>query len=151
MRKKIIFILPIILALLITTARVTAHAEPLPEAGSGEFFEMRMLIARVVERTLPERASYVARLALADVIVNRVRDERFPDDIRSVVYERGEFACVSREDFLRTSPSYLSLSAARDALLGCDVTEGAVYFGRARRAEVPDGCFYHSGYVFTKQ
>ena len=36
MRKKIIFILPIILALLITTAPVTAHAEPLPEAGSAE-------------------------------------------------------------------------------------------------------------------
>ena len=138
-------------ALCILFVPITVCAEPLPEAGSAEFFDMRMLIARVVERTLPERASYVARLALADVIVNRTRDARFPDDIRSVVYERDAFECVLREDFLRTRPSYLSLSAARDALLGCDVTSGAVFFSRARRAEVPDGCFYHSGYVFTKQ
>ena len=150
MRKKIIFILPIILALLITAAPVTSHAEALPEAGSEEFFELRMLVARVVERTLPARASYVARLALADVIINRTRDARFPDDVRSVVYQRGEFACVAREDFSRTRPSYLSLSAARDAMLGCDVTAGAVFFSEARRAEVPDGCFYHSGYAFTK-
>ncbi len=136
-------------ALLMLFAPVYAHAEALPEAGGEEFFEMRMLIARVVERTLPNSASYVARLALADVIVNRTQDARFPDDIRSVVYQRGEFECVASESFLRTRPSYLSLSAARDALLGCDVTSGAVFFYKARRAEVPDGCFYHSGYVFS--
>ena len=151
MKKRTCRSIALLLLAVLTLCPISARAEELPEAGSGEFFEMRMLIARVVERTLPGRASYVARLALADVIVNRVRDERFPDDIRSVVYERGEFPCVAAESFLRTRPSYLSLSAARDALLGCDVTSGAVFFSRARRAEVPDGCFYHSGYAFTRE
>lgn len=126
-------------------------AAPLPDAGSDEFFELRELIARVVEATLPESASYVCRLGLSAVIINRAEDPRFPDDVRSVVYERGEFECTSREDFLRVRPSYLSRTAARDALLGCDVTSGAVYFRPAKRSEVPDGCFYHSGYVFTRE
>lgn len=151
MKKTMSRIAAILCVILLTLAPVSAHAEQLPEAGSEEFFEMRMLIARVIERTLPERASYIARLGLADIIINRTQDARFPDDIRSVVYERGEFECVAREDFLRTRPSYLSLAAARDALLGCDVTSGAVYFRAARRAEVPDGCFYHSGYVFERE
>ena len=138
-------------AILIALSPITARAATLPEAGSDEFFELRSLIAKVVEATLPERASYVCRLALSAVIVNRSSDPRFPDDIRAVVYERGEFECTSKEYFNRVRPSYLSKAAARDALLGCDVTAGAVYFRPARASEVPDGCFYHSGYVFLRE
>ena len=138
-------------AFFLVLSPVRINAEPLPEAGSDEFFELRELIAKVIEATLPGQASYICRLALAAVIVNRAADPRFPDDIRSVVYERGEFECTSRESFSRVRPSYLSKSAARDAMLGCDVTAGAVYFRRAPRSEVPDGCFYHSGYVFFRE
>lgn len=148
--KLIRTITALLCAFLLALSPVTAYAATMPEAGSDEFFELRTLIARVVEATLPERASYVCRLALSAVIVNRARDPRFPDDIRSVVYERGEFECTAKESFSRVRPSYLSKSAARDALLGCDVTAGAVYFRPAKASEVPDGCFYHSGYVFTR-
>ncbi len=138
-------------ASLIALSPIYASAEPLPEAGSDEFFELRGLIARVVEATLPESASYVARLALSAVIVNRAADPHFPDSIRSVIYERGEFECTSREDFSRVRPSYLSKAAARDALLGCDVTSGALYYRPAHRSEVREGEFFHSGYVFWRE
>ena len=114
---------------------------------SERFYEDRALIARVIECTAPD-ASYTARQAIAAVIVNRTTDARFPDDVRSVIYERGAFSCVDRVDFEQVEPSELSLAAARDALLGFDVSGGALYFARGHASEADGACLYHSGFLF---
>ena len=140
------------LSILLMISLVTSHsamADMLFEAGSDEFYDGRELIARVVECTAPD-ASYAARLAIACVIVNRVRDVRFPSDLYSVVYQRGEFACVSTDRFASVEPSYLSRVAARDALLGFDISSGAVYFRQGYPSERHGCCFYHDGFLFYK-
>ena len=112
-----------------------------------DFVLSRELIARVIECTAPD-ASYTARQALAALILNRTEDPRFPDDVRSVIYERGVFECVDRVDFERVRPSDLSMKAARDALLGFDVSGGALYFKRGTLSESDGACLYHSGFLF---
>ena len=129
--------------------RLSVGAEGLYEAGSEEFFSSRDLIARVVECIAPDR-SYAARQAIAAVIVNRIKDSRFPSDLYSVIYQRGAFECVSKEGFDRVTPSYLSKVAARDALLGFDISSGAVYFRRGYPSERAGSCFYHDGYLFYR-
>lgn len=137
-----------LVCLMLCFCTVTAHA--VSEPGSAEFFEERDLIARAVELTAPN-ASYVARLAIASVIVNRAQDPRFPSDIRSVIYERGAFECVTSPDFETCDISYLSKTAARDALLGYDVSSGALYFKKGNIAESDGSCFYHSGFLFYRE
>lgn len=125
------------------------RADELYEAGSEEFFSSRDLIARVVECVAPDR-SYAARQAIAAVIVNRIKDTRFPSDLYSVIYQRGEFECVNKQGFDRVTPSYLSKVAARDALLGFDISSGAVYFRRGYPSECAGSCFYHDGFLFYR-
>lgn len=127
----------------------SARADMLCEIGSDEFDSARDIIARVADTTAPG-SSYVARLGICAVVVNRVRDPRFPSDIYSVVFERGEFDSVGRADFFDFSVSELSMRAARDALLGFDVTRGAVYFRRGYPAERSGAVFYHDGFLFYR-
>ena len=152
---KKIYIIVKLLSLLLVFAislfcfSLFAFADMLYEIGSEEFFSARDLIARVVDTLAPD-ASYAARLALSAVIVNRVRDPHFPSDIYSVVFERGEFEGVGREDLFTFCPSQLSMIAARDALLGFDVSRGALYFRRGYPSERMGACFYHDGFLFYK-
>ena len=145
-KHKIISLFVALFAFLCPPVEALALSEP----GSDEFFEDRELIARALEKTAPD-ASYVARLALASVIVNRVKSNRFPNDVRAVIYERGEFECVRAYDFETCKPSYLSRVAARDALLGFDVTSGALYYKRGHISESDGSCFFHSGFLFYKE
>lgn len=145
-KKKIISFIIAVSTLFYSPIGTLALSEP----GSDEFFADRDLIARAVEKTAPN-ASYVARLAIASVIVNRVQCKRFPNEVRAVIYQRGEFECVSASDFETCSPSYLSKAAARDALLGFDVTSGALYFKIGSVSESDGACFFHSGFLFYKE
>ena len=119
------------------------------QVGTSEFFEAMDIISRVADTVAPD-TDYVCRLAVCALIVNRIEDSRFPSDVYSVVLERGEFVGVGREDFFVFSVSDLSRAAARDALLGFDVTRGAVFFRRGYSSERSGACFYHDGFLFYR-
>ncbi len=146
MKIKKLF-LPVLLTLCFLIGSLDTRAIGAP--GSEEFREERAIIARTLEKTAPD-ASYVARLAIAAVIVNRVSSPRFASDVRSVIYEYDAFSCTSLPDFETCEVSYLSDIAARDALLGFDVSCGALYFKRGMPAESDGACFYHSGWLFYR-
>ena len=125
------------------------NAEDVSYPLDASFISDREFLSKVIEKTAPE-ASYVARLALGALILNRVKDDRFPSSIRAVVYQNGEFECASDPDLEETRVSYLSSIAARDALLGFDVSCGALYFRRGKASERSGSCLYHSGFIFYK-
>ncbi len=143
--KSLFLSFALIMSILFCSVEVSA----LGEVGSEEFNAERALIARAVEKTAPD-SSYVARLALAALIVNRAKSPRFPMDIRSVIYEYEQFECTTLPDFEVCEVSYLSDIAARDALLGFDCSSGALYFRRGTPSESDGACFYHSGFLFYK-
>lgn len=85
------------------------------------------LLARVVNGEA-EAEPYVGKVAVASVILNRVRDPRFPNSLSGVIYQPLAFESVSNGQIWRRPPSAESIRAAQDALNGWDPTYGAVFF-----------------------
>lgn len=70
---------------------------------------------------------YEGQVAVGAVIMNRVRDPRFPKTIAGVIYQPGAFtAIVDGQIHAEMLPS--SVNAARDALNGWDPSGGAVFY-----------------------
>ncbi len=70
---------------------------------------------------------YVGQVAVAAVILNRVRDSRFPNTIAGVIYQPGAFDAVA-DGQINLEPDQSSFKAARDAMNGWDPTYGSVYY-----------------------
>ena len=70
---------------------------------------------------------YVGKVAVAAVVLNRVKSPSFPNTISGVIYQSGAFAAVS-DGQINLTPDEDSLRAARDALNGWDPTGGCLYY-----------------------
>lgn len=70
---------------------------------------------------------YIGKVAVAAVVLNRVRSSSFPNTISGVIYQKGAFTCVSDGQFY-LSPDADAYRAARDALNGWDPTYGCLYY-----------------------
>ena len=70
---------------------------------------------------------YTGQVAVAAVILNRVKSSKFPNSISGVIYQSGAFTCVS-DGQINLSPNQSAYNAARDALNGWDPTNGCLYY-----------------------
>ncbi len=70
---------------------------------------------------------YEGQVAVAAVVINRVLDSKFPDNIKDVIYQKNAFSVVANGQIYNT-PTDSSYKAAREALYGKDPTGGATYF-----------------------
>jgi N-acetylmuramoyl-L-alanine amidase len=86
-----------------------------------------MLLAKI---TMVEAGyeGYEGQLAVANVIMNRVKDSRFPDTIKGVIYAGKQFPPAHNGLLDKSKPNASSLRAAKDALNGKNNVEDAVYF-----------------------
>jgi len=89
------------------------------------------LLARLIEAEAGGEP-YRGKVAVGAVVVNRLRDSRFPNTIRDVIYEPGQFAVSA----MNRPPSEESIRAARAALSGEDPTNGALFFYNPRTARL---------------
>lgn len=71
--------------------------------------------------------SYEGQVAVAAVVINRVKDNRFPNSIEDVIYQKNAFSVV-KDGSINMDPTDEAYRAAQDALYGEDPTEKAVYF-----------------------
>ena len=70
---------------------------------------------------------YKGQVAVASVILNRVKDSRFPNTVSGVVYQSGAFTCVS-DGQINLTPNATAKKAAQDAINGWDPSLGAIYY-----------------------
>ena len=70
---------------------------------------------------------YTGQVAVAAVVLNRVRSSKFPNSISGVIYQKGAFTAVS-DGQINLSPNQSAYNAARDALNGWDPTNGCLYY-----------------------
>lgn len=74
---------------------------------------------------------YTSKVAVGAVVLNRVKDSRFPNTITSVIYERSygyyQFTPVENGFIYKPADSD-SIKAAREAASGVDPTKGAIYY-----------------------
>ena len=76
---------------------------------------------------------YVGQVAVAAVILNRVKSNQFPNTIAGVIYQPYAFTAVS-DGQINLEPNQTAYSAARDALNGWDPTYGCLYYYNAATA-----------------
>lgn len=70
---------------------------------------------------------YEGQVAVGAVILNRVKDPRFPNTIAGVIYQPGAFTAIV-DGQINAVIRQSSINAARDALNGWDPSGGAVYY-----------------------
>ena len=76
---------------------------------------------------------YIGKVAVAAVILNRVKNPSFPNTIAGVIYQPGAFTAVA-DGQINLAPDEEALRAARDALNGWDPTYGAIYYYNPAKA-----------------
>lgn len=120
------------------------------------------VLERIVEAEA-EGEDTEGKILVANVVLNRVRDEDFPDTVKEVVFQKvngvTQFSPVSGGRYERVTISEDSVEAVERALNGEDLSEGALYFA-ARKAADPKAMkwfdenltflFKHGGHEFYK-
>lgn len=93
------------------------------------------------------------KILVANVILNRVRDKEFPNNITDVVYQRSQFSPVSNGSINSVKVSAQTINCVDRALAGEDYSEGALYFmyrngSRSKAVNWFDG---HLTYLFQHE
>ena len=137
-----------------STAEVTqvlANKEPDVLETKQDALELEC-IAKVVIHEAGNQ-SYRGKLAVAQVIINRVNDPRFPKAACAVVKQRGQFFNVDAYNPSRTNPAWSEAVAIAEKALsgqGDRVVPGALFFhsagasmpGRKLVSRIEDHTFY---------
>lgn len=88
-------------------------------------------LAKLIEAEA-ENQPYQGKVAVGSVVMNRIKDDWFPNTIEEVIFQKSnklfQFSPVGNGRFNRVSPSDDSYQAANAALSGEDPTDGALYF-----------------------
>ena len=95
-------------------------------SGGSSYSNDLNLLARVVYGEA-RGESYTGQVAVAAVVLNRVRSSSFPNSVSGVVYQSGAFDAV-RDGQINLTPNSTAKKAAQDALNGWDPTYGAIYY-----------------------
>ena len=70
---------------------------------------------------------YKGQVAVAAVVLNRVKSSQFPNSVSGVIYQSGAFSVVN-DGQINLTPDETAIKAARDAMNGYDPTNGCLYY-----------------------
>jgi len=99
-----------------------------------------MLLAKLIQVEAGYE-TYDGQLAVANVVLNRVKDSRFPNTIREVIYSGKQFPVAHNGMLDKSVPNASVLRAAKDALNGkCNVKDAVYFFD----PKVSKGSFWSS-------
>lgn len=76
---------------------------------------------------------FKGKVAVASVILNRVKDNHFPNTIEGVIKQKGAFSCV-KNGRITVNPTEECYDAVFEALKGSDPTSKALYFYNPKTA-----------------
>lgn len=79
------------------------------------------------------------KLLVANVVLNRVNSEKFPDTVTEVVFQReggvSQFSPVYNGSYYTVTVSDETVGAVERALMGEDISQGALYFAARKYAD----------------
>ena len=87
------------------------------------------LIARAISAEA-RGEPYRGQVAVGAVLMNRLRNARFPNSLSAVIFQPHALESVSNGLFWRRTPDAAAYSAARDAINGYDPSYGSLFFWR---------------------
>ena len=92
----------------------------------------RYLLAKIIYAEA-RGESYTGQVAIGAVVLNRVKDSRFPNTVSGVIYQPWAFTAVN-DGQINLEPNQRAYQAADDALNGWDPTYGSVYYYNPKTA-----------------
>lgn len=116
------------------------------------------VLLRIVESEAPAE-DIKGKMLVANVVLNRVLADRFPDTIGEVVFQKGQFAPIASGYYWKVTITDTTREAVDRVLAGEDESEGALFF-MARKLAKPknvkwfdrtlEHLFTHGGHEFFK-
>lgn len=120
----------------VTPAAPAAPAAPAPGGGTAALYsgsnhlglseqDLNLMANAVYGESRGE--PYVGQIAVAAVILNRVKSASFPNTVSGVIFQPGAFTAVADGQIWLT-PNDVARKAVQDALNGYDPTGGCIYY-----------------------
>ena len=115
----------------ITTSTSPATTTPAANVGTSSLSAAEMdLLARLITAEA-DGQPYTAQVAVGAVVLNRVKDSRFPNTVSSVIYQKDsnyyQFTPVEN-GYIYKPATATAVKAANDSARGVDPTNGAIYY-----------------------
>lgn len=85
------------------------------------------LLARLIEAEA-EAEAMTGKIAVGNVVMNRVKNSEFPNSIKEVIFQQNQFTPVKTGRIHTVEPSQSSIEAARRALTGEKPVQNALFF-----------------------
>ena len=91
------------------------------------------------------------KILVANVILNRVRSDEFPDTVTEVVYQRSQFSPVADGSINTCKVTQETINCVERAIRGEDYSEGALYFMNRRGSSSRNTSWFdsHLTYLFS--
>lgn len=127
MKKKLLYLILCCSFFLTAVSVSVKHSDAPVFAASGGQNDIQLMARCVNGEARGE--SYTGQVAVAAVILNRVKHPSFPNTISGVIYQKGAFtATVDGQINVPISSSSTVYKACQDAMNGWDPTGGAIYY-----------------------
>jgi len=155
-----------------TTGEITGQSEEITSQDTEETMaEISTIKLSTRERDILERIveaeatgeDVKGKILVANVIINRVKDENFPDTIEEVVFQRAggtyQFSPIKDKRYWSVTISKETKEAVQRVLQGEDYSQGALYFSARDKADKSNMrwfdknlkfLFQHGGHEFFK-
>ncbi|MNZ66174.1 Spore cortex-lytic enzyme precursor [compost metagenome] len=90
--------------------------------------EEELLLLQKIVMAEAEGEPYQGKVAVANVVLNRLRSANFPDTIYKVIYQKHQFSPVANGRLKRVKPNDDSIKAVNAALSGVKEVPDSTYF-----------------------
>ncbi|WNS41249.1 cell wall hydrolase [Paenibacillus sp. MMS20-IR301] len=90
--------------------------------------EEDLLLLQKIVMAEAEGEPYQGKVAVANVVLNRLRSANFPDTIHDVIYQKSQFSPVANGRLKRVKPNADSIKAVNAALTGVKEVSDDTYF-----------------------
>ncbi|KKO51196.1 hypothetical protein XI25_28675 [Paenibacillus sp. DMB20] len=87
-----------------------------------------LLLLQKIVMAEAEGEPYEGKVAVANVVLNRLRSANFPDTIKDVIYQKHQFSPVANGRIRRVQPSKETIRAVNAALHGHKAVKDDTYF-----------------------
>lgn len=75
-----------------------------------------IFLARIINTEASDLCDDEHKQLVGSVVMNRVKDSRFPNTIWNVAYQKGQYTCINDKKFWGQYPSQRSIQAAKNVL-----------------------------------
>jgi N-acetylmuramoyl-L-alanine amidase len=114
--------------LFFTRTAMLTQADQAKATWSYSITAQEVLLLQKIVMAEAEGEPYEGKVAVANVVLNRLRSANFPDTIREVIYQKSQFSPVANGRLKRVHPNAETVKAVNEALKGHKAVPDNTYY-----------------------